>query len=132
MKLLKKPTLITVSITVLLANIYVKANIINDAKGFKISGGENHTLVVTKNKSVFACGPNGDSYYGYYGVLGTGSNSFTLEEWTLVPVHDGQMETDSNCLEGIDDISAGWTHSLALDIDKNVWAWDDSQFWTIL
>lgn len=92
------------------------------AKAIDISGGEDHTLVLTKNKSVWACGPNGKPGY-WYGVLGTGSSDTTLVQKTLVRVWDGDMNTPSDYLEHISDIGAGWKHSLALDVNSYVWAW---------
>ncbi len=100
------------------------------AKAIDISGGEDHTLVLTKNKSVWACGPNGKPGY-WYGVLGTGSSDTTLVQKTLVRVWDGDMNSTSDYLEDINDLDAGWKHSLALEsYDPNdpnyngyVWAW---------
>ncbi len=90
-------------------------------------------MVLTKNQSVWACGPNGGYAFlqYYYGVLGTGSNDYSLEQRTLVRVHDGVMDTESDHLENINNIDAGWMHSLALEkydpCDPNligyVWSW---------
>ena len=93
-----------------------------NAKAIDISGGEDHTLVLTSNKSVWACGPNGKPWY-WSGVLGTGSSDTTLVQKTLVRVWDGDMNTPSDYLENIDDIDAGWEHSLALDVNGFVWSW---------
>jgi alpha-tubulin suppressor-like RCC1 family protein len=41
----------------------------------------------------------------------------------LQQVLAGEMETKSGYLENINDISAGWKHSLALDKDGFVWSW---------
>jgi alpha-tubulin suppressor-like RCC1 family protein len=95
-----------------------------DAKGIRVSGGEDHTVILTANKWVWVCGPNGDyPYNNYYGVLGTGSNSFGLDANSAVRVHDGMMDRESDRLEGISDIDAGWMHSLALDVNGLVWSW---------
>jgi alpha-tubulin suppressor-like RCC1 family protein len=94
------------------------------AKAIRVSGGEDHTLIVTANNWVWVCGPNGDyPYNNYYGVLGTGSNSFGLDVNSPARVHDGAMGTDSDRLEGINDIDAGWRHSLALEVNGVVWSW---------
>lgn len=90
----------------------------------KVSGGENHTLVLTASNSVWACGPNGGPG-PYYGVLGTGSNDPGLTEWTLTRVH---ALDDVGYLEDVDNIDAGWKHSLALEISAFVWAWGDNEF----
>jgi len=95
-----------------------------DAKAIHVSGGEDHTLIVTANNWVWVCGANGDyPYNSYYGVLGTGSNSFSLDVNSPIRVHDGDMGTQSDRLEGINDIDAGWRHSLALDVNGFVWSW---------
>jgi alpha-tubulin suppressor-like RCC1 family protein len=80
---------------------------------------------LTKDKSVWACGANGGYTFGYYysGVLGTGSDDDALIENTLIRVWDGEMNTPSDYLENIDDIDAGWEHSLALDVNGFVWSW---------
>jgi hypothetical protein len=36
------------------------------------------------------------------------------------------MNTPSDYLEDINDIDAGWTHSLALDVNGFVWAWGEN------
>jgi alpha-tubulin suppressor-like RCC1 family protein len=101
-----------------------------NANAIDISGGENHTLVLTKNKTTWACGPNGDPVYStYYGVLGTGSTNASLIAKTLIRVLGGNMGTEY--LQDINDVEARWKHSLALESydpsDPNyngyVWAW---------
>ena len=125
----KKHILVIVSLTILTNNLSVVADWKNDARAIDISGGENHTLVLTSNKATWACGPNGKGYpYYYYGVLGTGSNSYTLVEKTLVRVLDGDMSTTSGYLQDIEDIDAGWKHSLALDVNGCVWSWGGNNF----
>jgi len=83
-----------------------------DAKAIDISGGEHHTLVLTKNKWPWACGNN----YSYQ--LGIGDD--TTDQKILVRVHG---PNDVNFLDDIDDVDAGWSHSLALDVNGLVWAW---------
>jgi alpha-tubulin suppressor-like RCC1 family protein len=116
----RKTILITILLFIFTGNIAQAADI-------KVSGGEDHTLVLTENKFVWSCGPNGghafDQYY--YGVLGTGNDSWDYTEQTLARVHDGDMVSTSGYLEGINDISAGWLHSLALDISGFVWSWGE-------
>ncbi len=85
-------------------------------RAIAISGGEDHTLVLMENNTVWACGSNSDGRLGI-GEPGGSSN-------VLIQVYDGEMETTSNFLEDIIALDAGWYHSLAVDnVDGNVWAW---------
>ena len=82
-----------------------------------ISGGECHTMVLTENSTVFACGDN------YFRQLGIGPYG---DQWSLTQTLDGQMWTFTDYLEDIIAIDAGWKHSLALDDDpcsSFVWSW---------
>lgn len=97
------------SVTVLTLTIITLARASNL---LKVSGGEDHTLVLAENKFVWACGNN------YFYQLGIGET--TMDQMTLVRVH-GHNNVDY--LEDINDIAAGWMHSLALDINGFVWSW---------
>ncbi len=129
----KKIVLVT-SVSIVNLNIVFAAGWKEDSKAIDISGGEDHTLVLTANKRSWACGANGGS--GYAGVLGTGSGSSDLIQKWLVRVHDGDMNTPSDYLEDITDVDAGWKQSLALESydpgDPNrmgyVWSWG-SNYW---
>jgi len=83
----------------------------------KVSGGEDHTLVLSENKFVWACGSN------YFYQLGTGNN---VDQWTLIQVLGGDMNT--SYLQDINNIAAGWMHSLALDVNSFVWAWGNGYY----
>ncbi len=107
-----KRILILVSLVILAINISATADWKEDARAIDISGGENHTLVLTQNKWPWACGSNVSYQLG----IGDDAN----DQWTLVRVHG---PNDVNFLENINDIDAGWTHSLALDVNGFVWAW---------
>ena len=109
-----KQILLIISLIVPFATITAAADWKENAKAIKLSGGENHTLVLTANKSAWACGNN--EFY----QLGIGNNQ---NQKTLVRVHTGDMNTPSGYLEDINDIDAGWKHSLALDVNGLVWAW---------
>lgn len=117
-----KQILITISFIVLVANIAIASNWKENAKAIGISGGEDHTLVLTQNKWPWGCGDN------YWYQLGIGNDQ---DQNTLIRVEDGNMVTISGYLEDINDIDAGWKHSLALEsydpCDPNytgyVWAW---------
>lgn len=80
---------------------------------------------MTNDKNVWTCGPNGGYAFGenFFGVLGTGSEEWSLQQKTLVGVRDGAMGTESEYLENIIEIAAGWMHSLALDMNDSVWSW---------
>ncbi len=90
----------------------------DNAKGIDISGGEDHTLVLTANKWPWACGDN-----GWY-QLGIGNNQ---DQKVLLRVLKGDTYSTSDYLENIDDLDAGWRHSLALDVNGMVWAWGDNE-----
>jgi alpha-tubulin suppressor-like RCC1 family protein len=83
-----------------------------EAVGIKVSGGEDHTLVLSANKCPWGCG-----YNGWY-QLGIGNNQ---DQKTLARVHGG--DTGRTYLQDINNIAAGWKHSLALDANGFVWAW---------
>ena len=112
------------SLIIVVGNV-AEADWKEDAQAIDISGGEDHTLVLTADKGPWACGPNGGYAFEqyYYGVLGTGSEDWGLKQKTLARVDDGDMNTPSDYLENIADIDAGWEHSLALDVNGFVWSW---------
>jgi alpha-tubulin suppressor-like RCC1 family protein len=83
-------------------------------RGVKVSGGEQLSLVLTGAHTVWGCGDN-SSYQ-----LGIGNNH---SQATLAQVLDGDMNSPTLYLEDISEIDAGWTHSLALDVNGFVWAW---------
>jgi parallel beta-helix repeat protein len=122
----KKLITITISLIILNTNLAF-ADSKYDTTAIDISGGESHTLVLTANNWVWACGPNGghnDVVGTYYGVLGTGSGNYSIFERTLVRVHG---PNNIGYLEDINDVAAGWTHSLALDVNGFVWAWGNNR-----
>jgi alpha-tubulin suppressor-like RCC1 family protein len=102
-----KPIHVIISLLIFISSIAKAADI-------KVSGGEDHTLVLTQNKWPWACGAN----YAYQ--LGIGET--TEPQKTLIQVLGGAMGTPH--LQDINNIAAGWIHSLALDVNGFVWAWD--------
>jgi alpha-tubulin suppressor-like RCC1 family protein len=103
---------IIISLVILATNRTAAADWREDAKAIDISGGENHTLVLTQNKWPWACGDN------YYGELGNGQTGGY--EATLIRVHG---VNNIGYLQDINDVDAGWTHSLGLDINGLLWSW---------
>jgi alpha-tubulin suppressor-like RCC1 family protein len=97
---------------VVLAVVYsiVFADIREDSKGLKISGGENHTLVLTKDNKLWGCGDN--EYY----QLGIGDTKASQN--LLVQVSG---PNDVGHLTDIKDLDAGFMHSIALDNDGFAW-----------
>jgi len=120
-----KQILITVSFIIFLSSSTF-ADWKENAKAIAISAGEDHTLVLTKNTWVWACGDN------YWYQLGIGNNQ---DQRTLIRVEDGNIVTVSGYLEDINDVDAGWKHSLALEMyipnhPNNrgyVWAWGNNE-----
>lgn len=90
--------------------------------GIKLGGGEDHTLVVLEDKTVWSCGGNN------FGQLGDSLKGEFKSEKFIIPVLDGDMLTSSGVLENIDYVAAGWKHSLALDEEGHVWAWGDNEY----
>jgi len=118
-----KDTLAITVLTVLTIALPASAGYRDYSKAISISGGEDHTLVVTANNWAWSCGPNGHrvgEVTYYYGVLGTASNDPDLQQKVLVRIHG---PGDVGYLEGISYIGAGWQHSLALDVNDSVWSW---------
>ncbi|MBZ4398365.1 MopE-related protein [Myxococcus sp. AS-1-15] len=77
-----------------------------------VAAGAYHSLFLQKNGEVFAWGQN------LVGQLGTGSINSTPVASPTKPVG----------LPPIKAIAAGQTHSLALDVDGNVWTWGKNDF----
>lgn len=119
MLLAKKLIPAIVSLTII-TGVTVPTPAAEQTWGTKVSGGEDHTLVLTESKAVWGCG------YNLYYQLGIGDDS--AAKYTLIRVHDGDMNTASDYLEHINDIDAGWMHSLALDVNGFVWAWGWNEY----
>jgi alpha-tubulin suppressor-like RCC1 family protein len=114
----RKKLIVSISLIILITNLTL-AGWKEDAEAVKISGGENHTLILTTNKWPWGCGDNSDYQ------LGTGDQD---NRWLPVRVLKGDMASPSDYLEDINDIAAGWKHSLALDVNRFVWAWGKENF----
>jgi len=85
-----------------------------------VSGGEDHAMVLMEDGTVWTCGDN------YYKQLGVAEDNEPLYSSVLMQVLDGEMNTTSNYIEDVNDISAGWKHSMALDSSSHVWTWGDN------
>jgi len=101
--------IISITTSIAIANLY------DNSRAIVVSGGEDHTLVLTADANLWACGDN-----GWY-QLGIGDT--TTDQKLLVRVHG---VNDVNLLENIIAIDSGWKHSLAIDINNNVLAWGDN------
>lgn len=108
-----KSLTVIITITLVFGITHTIASLYDDSRAVVVSGGENHTLVLTADGFAWACGENGLYQLGV---------DDTTDRPLLVRVHDGNMVTDSNYLENIIDIDAGWKHSLAVDVNNHVWA----------
>jgi alpha-tubulin suppressor-like RCC1 family protein len=114
---MKKGMMVWILLTLLLGYPAISQAVLSldeKAEVVKISGGEEHTLVVTADGYAWACG--NDTFW-QLGIGGQGQGYETI----LVPVWGAGGQ--GTFLGGIDEISAGWQHSLALDVDETVWAW---------
>ena len=82
-----------------------------NAKVTNISGGQDHTLIITQDKFSWGCGRNNNRQLG----IGDIADSQT----TPVHVHG---YNNNGFLGDTNDVSAGNTHSLILDANSSVWA----------
>jgi alpha-tubulin suppressor-like RCC1 family protein len=76
-----------------------------------------HSLAAAQDGTLWSWGTNTN------GQLGIGNTK--EDQYLPVRVHDGDVNTTLGYLEDINDIDAGYVHSLALDdVNGFVWAWD--------
>ena len=101
-------------------NSIIFADVYDDSKVYKISGGENHTLVLTKDNKLWGCGDN------LYYQLGIGDTQ--TDQKLLVQVYGPNDPNYSEYLIDINDMDAGWKHSLAADSNGFAWAWGDNYY----
>jgi uncharacterized repeat protein (TIGR01451 family) len=82
------------------------------AKLKSVSAGENHTLALMDNGTLWACGSNSDKQ------LGLGSSVSDVCSLKQVKGENG-----AGFLKNIVTYDAGWVHSLAADSNGTLWAW---------
>ncbi len=106
--------MITVAAVILFAAaITSNASIPEDANVIKVCGGEYHTLIVTKNNWAWGTGNN-----DFFQLGRGGTSSEPNKLFCRVRGID-----DIDFLADINDVAAGYRHSLALDINGWVLAW---------
>ncbi len=92
--------------------ITVASRVLGISSVSKVAAGEQHSLALKSDGTVWALGAN------WYGQLGDGTNT------------DRNAPVQVSGLSGVAAIAAGYYHSLALKSDGTVWAWgynDDGQ-----
>ncbi len=94
----------------------VEVSDLNGAEVKAIAGGDNHSLALKNDGTVWAWGLNQD------GELGDGTNT---DSSTPVEVKD--PNDPSGYLSGVKALAAGSSHSLALKDDGTVWAWGTNE-----
>jgi len=79
-----------------------------------VSAGEDHTMIIKSDGSLWTCGNN------MYGQIGDG---------TVTKYENYQRSEDNTryapvkIMDGVASVSAGWTHSMAVKTDGSLWAW---------
>jgi uncharacterized repeat protein (TIGR01451 family) len=79
-----------------------------------VSGGEDHTLALADDNTLWACGGRWDNYK----QLGLGSGVYNVQSLTQVKGENGV-----GFLKNIATYDAGWEHSLAADVNETIWSW---------
>jgi alpha-tubulin suppressor-like RCC1 family protein len=80
----------------------------------KVSDTVSSLIILTESGKVWGCFHNEDHQLG---------DSTDRYRYVPVQVYAGDMHTDSNCLENIIAISAGWKNSYAIDCNHRVLSW---------
>jgi len=109
MSYLKITSVITLIILFVVATS-VFADWKDGSKAMKVSAASNdhdYSFVLTQNKSAFGAGDN------YFYQLGLGNTQ--ASQLTFIRVHDSNNNIG---LKDINDIAAGWTHSLFRDVNN--------------
>jgi alpha-tubulin suppressor-like RCC1 family protein len=84
-----------------------------------IAAGENHTLALASNGEVWSFGNNANFQLGHF-------SAFLGDQ--LVPDRVSKDQASGPILKDITHIAAGAAHSLALDVNGDVWSWGVSSY----
>jgi len=84
-----------------------------------VSAGEDHTLALMDNNTLFACGGSSINYK----QLGLGSGVYGVSSLKQVKGENGV-----GFLKNVVTYDAGWKHSLAADVDGTIWAWGTDNY----
>ena len=105
----KKSLLITITLLFFISNVSMA---VMCARLQKVSGGENHTLALMDDNTLWACGSNTLKQLG----LGSGIPYVYSLQQVL-------GENGNGYLENVVAFDAGWKHSLAADANGTLWSW---------
>jgi len=109
----KKSLLIAVAISLFLSNISMA---VLCARLEAVSAGENHTLALMDDNTLWACGGSNGDYQ-----LGLGGNVYNVPSLQQVKGENG-----SGYLQNVATFDAGWYHSMAADSNGTLWAWGNN------
>jgi len=109
--MLSKRTLLILSVlSLLISNVSMA---VMCAKLEKVSAGEDHSLALMDDNTLWACGGKIDCYQ-----LGLGGNVYAILSLKQVLGENGV-----GFLEDVVTFDAGWFHSLAADSNGTLWSW---------
>jgi len=110
----KKSLLIIITLSLLISNVSMA---VMCARLKSVSGGEDHTLALMDDNTLWACGSNN------YCQLGLGSSVNHTYSLDQVLGEDG-----NDFLQNISTYDAGWYHSLAADANGTLWSWGTDNY----
>jgi alpha-tubulin suppressor-like RCC1 family protein len=96
-----------ISIALIVCTFTISTSTAQNLKAVAVSGGEESSLVVAENGSVFSAG----------------NCPGRSEDNSFGRVFAGEMNTASGFLENIIGVGSGWIHALAVDAAGSVWSW---------
>ena len=104
----------SVYIAIIFSILFISTSNARTVKAEIVSGGEEHSMVLDQYGRVWTCGGSTLGRVGDYRKF--------------YPVLKGEQSSDSNYLENIYGIGAGWQHSLTVGIDGSVWSYGDNAY----